>query len=106
MQHLAERRGQIQDMMPDGKGRVRLTYIIPTRGLIGFHAQFLMMTSGSGVMYHVFDHYGPVVTVAIQHRNRGVLIANGLAKRLDFHYLICKNAAKFLLARRSKFMKE
>ncbi len=84
MQHLAERRGQIQDMMPDGKGRVRLTYMIPTRGLIGFHAQFLMMTSGSGVMYHVFDHYGPVVTVAIQHRNRGVLIANGLGKATGF----------------------
>ena len=84
MQHLAERRGQIQDMMPDGKGRVRLTYMIPTRGLIGFHAQFLMMTSGSGVMYHVFDHYGPVVTVAIQHRNRGVLIANGPGKATGF----------------------
>jgi GTP-binding protein len=84
MQQLAERRGQIQDMAPDGKGRVRLTYIIPTRGLIGFHAQFLMMTSGSGVMYHVFDHYGPVVTVAIQHRNRGVLIANGLGKATGF----------------------
>ncbi len=84
MQHLAERRGQIQDMMPDGKGRVRLTYVIPTRGLIGFHAQFLMMTSGSGVMYHVFDHYGPVVTVAIQHRNRGVLIANGPGKATGF----------------------
>ena len=84
MQQLAERRGQMQDMMPDGKGRVRLTYMIPTRGLIGFHAQFLMMTSGSGVMYHVFDHYGPVVTVAIQHRNRGVLIANGLGKATGF----------------------
>lgn len=84
MQQLAERRGQIQDMMPDGKGRVRLTYLIPTRGLIGFHAQFLMMTSGSGVMYHVFDHYGPLVTVAIQHRNRGVLIANGPGKATGF----------------------
>ncbi len=84
MQQLAERRGQIQDMSPDGKGRVRLTYIIPTRGLIGFHAQFLMMTSGSGVMYHVFDHYGPVVTVPIQHRNRGVLIANGPGKATAF----------------------
>jgi GTP-binding protein len=84
MQQLAERRGQIQDMTPDGKGRIKLTYMIPTRGLIGFHAQFLMMTSGSGVMYHVFDHYGPLVTVAIQHRNRGVLIANGLGKATGF----------------------
>lgn len=84
MQHLAERRGQIQDMMPDGKGRVRLTYMIPTRGLIGFHAQFLMMTSGSGVIYHVFDHYGPIVSVPIQHRTRGVLIANGVGKTTGF----------------------
>jgi GTP-binding protein len=84
MQQLAERRGQIQDMQPDGQGRVKLSYMIPTRGLIGFHAQFLMMTSGSGVMYHVFDHYGPMVTVAIQHRNRGVLIANGTGKATGF----------------------
>ncbi len=84
MQHLAERRGQLSDMMPDGKGRVRLTYVIPTRGLIGFHAQFLMMTSGSGVMYHVFDHYGPLQGLTIQHRSRGVLIANGPGKATGF----------------------
>ncbi len=84
MQQLAERRGQLTDMMPDGKGRVRLTYMIPTRGLIGFHAQFLMMTSGSGVMYHVFDHYGPAQGATIQHRSRGVLIANGPGKATGF----------------------
>lgn len=84
MQHLAERRGQLTDMLPDGQGRVRLTYMIPTRGLIGFHAQFLMMTSGSGVMYHVFDHYGPVQEISIQHRSRGVLIANGPGKATGF----------------------
>jgi GTP-binding protein len=76
MQHLAERKGDMKDMVPDGKGRVRLDYVIPTRGLIGFHAKFLTLTSGTGVMYHVFDHYGPVIVEAMQTRNRGVLIAN------------------------------
>lgn len=77
MQHLAERRGDMKDMVPDGKGRVRLDYIIPTRGLIGFHAKFLTLTSGSGVMHHVFDHYGPVKAEAIQSRNQGVLVSMG-----------------------------
>lgn len=78
MQHLAERKGQLLDMLPDSKGRVRLDYMIPTRGLIGFHAKFLTLTSGSGVMHHVFDHYGEAKGEAIQSRNRGVMIANAL----------------------------
>lgn len=78
MQHLAERRGELKDMLPDGKGRVRLHYIIPTRGLIGFHAKFLTLTSGSGIMHHVYDHYGPKKGGAIEVRNRGVLIANAV----------------------------
>lgn len=77
MQQLAERKGELKNMVPDGKGRVRLDYIIPTRGLIGFHSRFLTLTSGTGVMYHVFDHYGPQIAGAMQTRNRGVLIANG-----------------------------
>lgn len=78
MQQLAERRGELQEMLPDGKGRVRLRYVIPTRGLIGFHSRFLTLTSGAGVMHHVFDHYGPKQTSDIAGRNRGVLIAIGL----------------------------
>lgn len=77
MQHLADRRGDMKNMVPDGKGRVRMEYVIPTRGLIGFHSTFLTLTSGSGVMHHVFDHYGPVKKEAIAARKRGVLIANG-----------------------------
>ena len=76
MQYLAERKGDMKDMVPDGKGRVRLDYIIPTRGLIGFHSKFLTLTSGSGVMYHVFDHYGPVKISTVGGRKRGVLVAN------------------------------
>ncbi len=77
MQHLAERHGQLQNMQPDGKGRVRLDYLIPTRGLIGFHAKFLTLTSGSGIMHHVFDHYGPSKAGDMKTRHNGVLIANG-----------------------------
>lgn len=76
MEKLGERRGELQDMVPDGKGRVRLDYQIPTRGLIGFHTEFLSATSGTGLMYHVYDHYGPVVKGRIGKRNNGVLIAN------------------------------
>jgi GTP-binding protein len=77
MQYLADRQGELKHMMPDGKGRVRLDYVMPTRGLIGFQTKFLTLTSGSGVMHHVFDHYGPVKTKAIKARHRGVLICNG-----------------------------
>lgn len=82
MEKLGERRGELQNMLPDGKGRVRLDYIIPTRGLIGFHTEFLSSTSGTGLMYHVYDHYGPAVKGRLGKRNNGVLIANcqGMAR--------------------------
>jgi len=76
MEKLGERRGELQNMVPDGKGRVRLDYQIPTRGLIGFHTEFLSSTSGTGLLYHVFDHYGPAFRGRIGKRNSGVLIAN------------------------------
>lgn len=80
MQRLGERRGQIKDMLPDGKGRVRLEYMIPARGLIGFHGEFMTTTSGTGILTHVFDHYGPVVTGIELGRKNGVLIANCAGK--------------------------
>ncbi len=76
MEKLGERRGDLQNMVPDGKGRVRLDYIIPTRGLIGFHNEFLSCTSGTGLMYHVYDHYGPAIKGRIGKRANGVMIAN------------------------------
>ena len=76
MERLGERRGDLQNLVPDGKGRVRLDYLIPTRGLIGFHTEFLSATSGTGLNYHVFDHYGPYVEGSIGKRSQGVLIAN------------------------------
>ncbi|MFA6302153.1 MAG: translational GTPase TypA [Legionella sp.] len=82
MEKLGERRGDLQNMIPDGKGRVRLDYLVPTRGLIGFHNEFLSCTSGTGLMYHVFDHYGPAIKGRIGKRANGVLIANcsGIAR--------------------------
>jgi GTP-binding protein len=76
MQRLGERRGQIQDMLSDGKGRVRLQYMIPARGLIGFHGDFMTTTSGTGILTHVFDHYGPIVSGVEIGRASGVLISN------------------------------
>ncbi len=76
MEKLGERRGELQNMVPDGKGRVRLDYQIPTRGLIGFHTEFLSATSGTGLLYHVYDHYGPALRGRIGKRNSGVLISN------------------------------
>jgi GTP-binding protein len=78
------RRGEMRDLMPDGKGRVRLQFIIPTRGLIGFRSQFLSMTSGSGLMTHVFDHYGDYKNVELAVRNRGVLVSMVKGKVLGF----------------------
>jgi GTP-binding protein len=74
MEALGSRRGDLQDMQPDGKGRVRLDYRIPARGLIGFQSEFLTMTRGTGVMSHVFDDYGPMKPEITERRN-GVLVS-------------------------------
>ncbi len=84
MEKLGERRGDLLDMQPDGKGRVRLDYLIPARGLIGFQTEFLTTTSGTGLIYHVFDRYGPVKKGAIGARQNGVLIANATGKVLAY----------------------
>ncbi|AOV15993.1 GTP-binding protein TypA [Acidihalobacter aeolianus] len=84
MQKLGERGGDLKDMIPDGKGRVRLDYIIPARGLIGFRTEFLTATQGTGLLYNVFDHYGPVKRGDFGQRINGVLIANGAGKALGY----------------------
>ena len=84
MEKLGERGGDLQDMVPDGKGRVRLDYIIPSRGLIGFRTEFLTATQGGGLLYNVFDHYGPVKTGDFGARNNGVLISNGKGSAVGF----------------------
>jgi GTP-binding protein len=84
MEKLGARGGDLQNMVPDGKGRVRLDYIIPSRGLIGFRTEFMTATSGTGLMYHVFDHYGPVKPGSFGSRLNGVMIANGPGKALAY----------------------
>jgi GTP-binding protein len=84
MERLGERRGDLQNMQLDGKGRVRLDYQIPARGLIGFQSEFRTLTAGTGLMFHVFDHYGPYRPGDISRRNNGVLISNGTGKALAY----------------------
>ena len=76
MERLGVRKGQLKNMESDGKGRVRLDYEIPARGLIGFQNQFKSLTQGSGLLFHVFDHYGPKEDGQIAKRLNGVMIAN------------------------------
>jgi GTP-binding protein len=84
MQALGERGGQLAGMQADGKGRVRLDYTMPSRGLIGFQTQFRTMTSGTGLFYHIFDHYGPLLKRDIGLRQNGVLIASAQGKVLAY----------------------
>ena len=77
MERLGTRRAEIRNMEPDGKGRTRLEFMIPSRGLIGFQTEFRTLTAGTGLMFHTFEHYGPVVKGAIAKRPNGVMISNG-----------------------------
>jgi GTP-binding protein len=87
MQELGLRRAELENMVPDGKGRVRLEFIIPARGLIGFRSLFLTLTSGAGILTHVFDHYGPVKK----------------ARRWASRCLTCRNGGEYLLTPTSMF---
>lgn len=84
MERMGERKADLQNMIPDGKGRVRLEYIIPTRGLIGFQTEFMTLTSGSGLKFQTFDHYGPVKEGLGKTRHNGVLIAMAAGKALAY----------------------
>lgn len=84
MEQMGSRQGELQNMQPDNKGRVRLEYIIPSRGLIGFHTSFLTLTSGTGILHHIFDHYGMMKSTTISKRKNGVLISNGAGKTTGF----------------------
>ncbi len=84
MEKLGGRRAELKTMVPDGKGRVRLEYVVPSRGLIGFQTEFMTATSGTGLFYHSFDHYGPWIYGEIGQRINGVLISNTAGKALTF----------------------
>ncbi|MDP4597833.1 MAG: translational GTPase TypA [Pseudomonadales bacterium] len=84
MEELGRRKGVLQNMIPDGKGRVRIEYEIATRGLIGFRSDFMTMTSGTGIMTSIFSHYGDVVSQEMAGRTNGVLVSMATGKCLAF----------------------
>jgi GTP-binding protein len=99
IQGLAERGGKMNNMVPDGKGRVRLEYTIPSRGLIGFQTEFMSATSGTGLLFHNFDHFGPKAEASdIGQRHNGVMIANEMG--------MCLAYALFNLQDRGRLMVE
>jgi len=84
MTRIAERKGELLTMQPDGRGRVRLEYRIPARGLIGFRTEYLTATAGTGLLYHVFDGYAPRVPGEIAQRVNGVMVSNVQGKALAY----------------------
>ncbi|MSR11488.1 MAG: translational GTPase TypA [Gammaproteobacteria bacterium] len=98
IEELGQRRAEMKDMMPDGKGRVRLQFLVPTRGLIGFRSQFLSMTSGTGLMTHIFDHYGPYKESELGARNNGVLVSMVKGKTLAFALFNLQDRGRLFIA--------
>ncbi|MFT6791272.1 MAG: GTP-binding protein [Cellvibrionaceae bacterium] len=84
MEELGLRKAELINMEPDGKGRVKLEFIVPSRGLIGFRGQFMTITSGSGMMTSIFDHYGPVKAGNLKSRKNGVLVSMVNGKTLSY----------------------
>ena len=97
MEALGMRRGALKNMVPDGQGRVRLDYTIPSQGLFGFQSEFMSMTGGTGLLYHVFDHYGPYQSSGINTRNNGVLIANGPGQTTAYSLFNLQERGKLLV---------
>jgi GTP-binding protein len=98
MQALGERKGELKDMVPDGKGRVRLDYEIPSRGLIGFQTEFMTLTSGTGLKHHVFDHYGPANQGGIAPRRNGAMISNAQGKVLGYALFNLQERGRMLVS--------
>ncbi len=84
MEALGKRKADLKDILPDARGRVRIDYVIPSRGLIGFQAEFMTLSSGTGLIYHIFDHYGPRIEGTIGQRQNGVLISTATGKALAY----------------------
>ena len=97
MEALGIRKAELKDMVQDGKGRVRLDFIIPARGLIGFRTEYLSMTRGTGLLYSVFDHYGPAVKDDIGQRPNGVLISNARGKAVAYSLCPLQERGKLLV---------
>lgn len=98
MEKLGSRRGDLKHMMSDDKGRVRLDYVIPSRALIGFHTDFLTLTSGTGIMHHVFSHYGAAAKGEIPHRQNGVLISNQIGTALAYSLFNLQERGRMMIS--------
>ncbi|MDC3116330.1 translational GTPase TypA [Alphaproteobacteria bacterium] len=97
MEKMGERKALLSDMAPDGKGRVRLDYNMTSRGLIGFRSEFLTLTSGSGLLYHTFDKYGPIVQGLHTGRRNGALISIGQGKALPYALFNLQERGKMII---------
>ncbi len=97
MEMLGERGGELTNMLPDGRGRVRLDYLIPARGIIGLRTDYLTATAGSGLLYHVFDHYGPRKRSIKNQRNNGALICNVSGKALAYSLFNLQERGQLLI---------
>jgi len=97
MEELGPRKAELQSMDSDGKGRVKLEFIAPSRGIIGFRSHFLTITSGSGIMTSVFDHYGPVKAGELAKRNNGVMYSMTAGKTLAYALFNLQNRGKLFL---------
>lgn len=97
MEALGKRKAELKDMVQDGKGRVRLDFMIPARGLIGFRTDYLSMTRGTGLLYSVFDHYGPIVSDDIGQRANGVLVSNARGKAVAYSLCPLQERGKLLV---------
>jgi len=97
MESFGQRKAELQNMVPDGRGRVRLEYIMPSRGLIGYQTEFLTATSGSGMLYHVFERYGKLTEGDVGRRINGVLVSNTAGKVLTFALFNLQERGRLLL---------
>ena len=97
MEQMGLRKGDLGNMVPDGKGRIRLEYVVPARGLIGFRNSFLTMTSGTGIITSTFSHYGPIKQGDVGHRQNGVLVSMATGKALTYSLETLQDRGKLFL---------
>jgi GTP-binding protein len=97
MEMIGGRQGTLRDMAHDGAGRVRLDYLVPSRGLIGLRSEFLTATSGSGLMYHTFETYAPRAPGAVAERRNGVLVSMIAGKALGYALFNLQNRGRLFI---------
>jgi GTP-binding protein len=97
MEEMGLRKAELKNMEPDGKGRIKLEFIAPSRGMIGFRSHFLTLTSGSGILTSVFDHYGPAKKGEVINRQNGVLVSMTNGKTLSYSLFNLQNRGKLFV---------